>query len=160
MINSIVAVDQNFGIGFQGKLPWPRLKDDMLFFKNKTENTFIIMGSNTWRSLPKKLPNRINCVISKFNQNGADFSFSAVEAAILFAKTNYPEKEIFIIGGQQIYDSTIDSIDNFYITEIDSKFVCDKFFNMKYVKDNYKNVKVLSSINDNDINYTIKEYKK
>lgn len=158
MINSIVAIDQNFGIGLQGKLPWPHLKNDMSFFKLKTYNNFIIMGSTTWRSLPKKLPNRINCVITRFNQTEADYCFSALEAAIVFAKTNFSEKEIFIIGGEQLYNSSMDIIDNFYITEIDHNFNCDKHFNLNYVKNKCNNVEIISTHTDNEISYTIKKY--
>lgn len=160
MINSIVAVDQHSGIGLLGKLPWPHLKNDMLFFKKLTENNFIIMGSSTWRSLPKKLPNRFNCVISRHSQPNADKSFSAIEAAIYYAKSQFSEKEIFIIGGEQLYNSTMDIIDNYYITEINQTFNCDKFFNTKYVKNNYKNVNLISTHEDNDISYTIRKYTK
>lgn len=160
MINSIVAVDQNSGIGLLGNLPWPHLKNDMLFFKKTTENNFIIMGSTTWKSLPRKLPNRFNCVISRHNQINADKCFSAIEAALFYAKTEFPEKEIFIIGGQQLYNSTMDIIDNFYITEINHSFNCDRFFNINYVKNNYKNVNIISEHNDNNISYTIKKYTK
>jgi dihydrofolate reductase len=159
MINSIVAVDKQSGIGFLGKLPWPHLKNDMKFFKSQTENNFVIMGSTTWRSLPNKLPNRINCVISRFKHD-ADLCFSALEASIFFAKKNHPEKEIFIIGGEKLYNSSMDIIDNFYVTEIDQSFNCDRFFNLDFVKNNYKNTSIISSHIDNDISYTIKKYSK
>lgn len=158
MINLIVAIDQNFGIGLQGELPWPHLKNDMLFFKSKTQNNFIIMGSTTWRSLPKKLPNRINCVISRFSHREADYCFSAIEAAIMFAKTTFPEKEIFIIGGEKIYNSSMEMVDNFYITEINHSFNCDRHFNFDFVKNKSKNVEIISTHTDNEISYTIKKY--
>lgn len=159
MINSIVAVDKHSGIGFLGKLPWPHLKNDMKFFKSQTENNFVIMGSTTWKSLPKKLPNRINCVISRFKHD-TDLCFSILEAAIFFAKKHHPEKEIFIIGGEKLYNSSMDIIDNFYVTEIDQSFDCDRFFNLDFVKNNYKNTSIISSHIDSDISYTIKKYSK
>ena len=66
-MNIIVAATKNMGIGFQNKLPW-HLKNELKYFKKKTigdGNNLIVMGKNTWLSLPKKpLPFRTSCVIS------------------------------------------------------------------------------------------------
>ena len=67
MLNIIVAYCKNRGIGAGNKLPW-RLKQDMLLFKKLTVgkgNNAVIMGKNTWLSLPKALPERSNFVISE-----------------------------------------------------------------------------------------------
>lgn len=159
MINSIVAVERSQGIGFQGSMPWPYLKTDMMWFKKLTTDQIVIMGANTWRSLPKKLSNRLNYVITRYRIEQADHCFSAIEAAMFHAQHTYPDKEIFIIGGQQLYDSTMDSIDRFFITEIDADFTCDKFFNYNYVKAKYPQVIEHSSYAD-PITHTMKEYTK
>lgn len=159
MINCIVAIEQNQGIGVNNSLPWPRLSADMQFFKKMTTNQVVIMGSLTWMSLPKKLPDRVNIVITRYNKCNADHCFSAIEAAILFAQTEYPDKEIFIIGGQQLYDSTLHMIDRFYVTEIKESFSCDKFFNFNYVKQNFPNIKLYYQNSENP-QFVINEYTK
>lgn len=159
MINCIVAIDQNQGIGYKNTLPWGRLKTDMSFFKSVTTNNVVIMGSNTWRSLPGKLKDRINIVISRVNHPNADHCFSAIEAALVFCQFEYKDKEIFIIGGQKIYNSTMDMVDKFYITEIQSSFTCDTFFNFDYVKRNFSQKNKLVEHNE-DTQYTINEYLK
>ena len=64
MFEIITAIDQNNGIGKNNSIPW-NLPKDLKHFKDITENSFVIMGRNTWNSLPKKpLPNRINIIIS------------------------------------------------------------------------------------------------
>lgn len=159
MINCIVAIEKNQGIGYNNSMPWPFLPDDMNWFKLLTSNNIVIMGSSTWKSLKKKLPNRINIVISKNNLYDCDHIFPSLESAIIYSNIEYKDKEIFIIGGQQLYDSSMSIIDNFYITEIDHDFKCDKFFNLDYVVKNYKQIKIISKY-QTPINYTIKEYKK
>ena len=65
MISAIVAVDKNWGIGFEGQL-LERLPPDMKYFKEITSNNAVVMGRKTWDSLPlKPLPNRLNLIITK-----------------------------------------------------------------------------------------------
>ena len=65
MINIIVAMTKDQGIGYNNKLPW-YIPDDLKRFKKLTSNSVIVMGRKTWDSLPiKPLPNRINYVLSK-----------------------------------------------------------------------------------------------
>ena len=56
MINCIVAVDRNQGIGLQGNMPWPHLKGDMIWFRRMTSGQVVIMGSTTYDGLGKSLP--------------------------------------------------------------------------------------------------------
>jgi len=65
-INAIVAVDEHWGIGKDGTMPWPHLSEDLKRFKKLTDGSMIVMGKNTWLSLPKRpLPGRENVVISR-----------------------------------------------------------------------------------------------
>lgn len=160
MISCIVAVDNNQGIGFQGSMPWPHLKGDMKWFKQKTTNQIIIMGRKTWQSIgSKNLPNRINIVISSNFIQEADRCFSSPDKALDFCNLFYPNKEIFIIGGSTIYDHFLKSIQRFYITEIDQTYECDTFFNLNFVKKNFTNIKE-HAIFSEPLTYTIKEYNK
>lgn len=158
MINGIVAIERNQGIGFEGQMPWPRLAGDMRWFKEKTTDQIVIMGRKTWESIgSKNLPNRINIVISRNFIEEADRCFSDTDRALDFCKMFYPYKEIFIIGGSAIYEHYLDIIDRFYITEIDADYHCDKFFDLKYVQENFTKVKEHATFID-PIKYTIKEY--
>jgi dihydrofolate reductase len=162
MINCIVAVENNQGIGFNGQMPWPHLKGDMSWFRQVTTNQVVIMGSTTWKSIGyKPLPNRINLVLSKSTDysgdKAADHTFSDPDTALVFCENEYPDKEIFIIGGSIIYQTYLDIVDRFFITEIDQDYQCDTFFNLKYVKENFTKVKEHATF-INPIKYTIKEY--
>lgn len=164
MINCIVAIEKNQGIGYNNSMPWPYLKGDMEWFKKSTSGNIVIMGSSTFKSLNyKPLPNRINVVLSRTTdysgQGKADHTFSDPETALIFCEHEYPDKEIFIIGGSEIYQIYTTMIDKFYITEIDYAFQCDKFFNLSYVQNNCKTVKELVKFTE-PIPYTIKEYTK
>lgn len=163
MINCIVAVERNQGIGFNGSMPWPHLKGDMSWFKNITSGGIVIMGSTTWRSLNcRPLPNRINVVLSSYmdysGHNRADHTFSDPNTALVFCENEYPDKEIFIIGGSAVYRTYLDIIDRFYVTEIDADYNCDTFFDLNYVKENFTRVTERAKFIE-PVPYVIKEYK-
>lgn len=163
MISAIVAVERSQGIGFQNSMPWPLLKEDLKWFKQNTVGNIVIMGSKTFESIGKPLPNRINVVLSKNKnykyQGGSDHSFTDSDTALLFCQQEYPDKEIFVIGGSEIYNQFLYHVDRFLITEIDEDFVCDRFFNLDYVRKNFTKVKKHATFTD-PILYTIKEYTK
>lgn len=163
MITGIVAVERNQGIGYNNSMPWPHLKGDMSWFRKNTTNNVVIMGSKTWDSIGKHLPERINVVISKSKDygfyGGADHTFSDPENALVFCGKEYPDKEIFIIGGSAIYDLYVPFMNRFFITEINAEYKCDKFFNLAYVQKNFTKVIEHAKFND-PITYTIKEYRK
>ncbi len=158
MINCIVAVEKNRGIGFNGSMPWPRLAGDMRWFKEKTTDQIVIMGRKTWESIgSKNLPNRINIVISRQFIEEADRCFSDTDRALGFCTMFYPYKQIYIIGGSAIYEAYLDIVDRFYITEIDAEYECDTFFDLDYVQSNFTKVTEHATFNE-PIKYTIKEY--
>lgn len=162
MIYCIVAVDNNQGIGYNGQLPWPRLSRDMQWFKDKTTDNIVIMGSTTWHSLNKPLPNRINVVISSRLQVNSNLTFSDPIDAIAELKERYRKKDIYIIGGQTLYDSVKELVDIFYITEIDADYTCDKFFDLEYVQKTCTTVTDIlqCTVTEAIPAYKIKEYKK
>lgn len=126
-ITLIAAVARNRAIGYRNKLIY-WLPDDLKRFKQLTTGHTIIMGSNTFRSLPKgALPNRRNIVLSR---RGGDFpgteQFSSLEAAIA-ACTN--DETVYIIGGEMLYRESISLADTLCLTEIDdTPAEADAFF--------------------------------
>lgn len=160
MINGIVAVERNQGIGFNGSMPWPHLRGDMAWFKKITTNHIVVMGSVTWESLGKPLPNRINIVVSRTkNFEAADHTFSNPNLIVDYCQKEYPDKEIFVIGGSAIYQHFMDDIGKFFVTEIEADYVCDRYFNLTYIKENFKteieHVKFFQPVE-----FTLKEYRR
>lgn len=120
MINIIAAITDNNALGKDNKLLF-RLKKDMTHFKNITTDNVVIMGRKTYESLGKTLPNRVNIVLSRNMKSNEDFyTFDSIEKAIEWSKENYPQKEIFIIGGASVYDKALkdDIVDKLYMTKI------------------------------------------
>ncbi len=120
MIYIIVATDKNLAIGNQNKLLfW--LPNDLKRFKELTTGNTIIMGRNTFLSLPKgALPNRRNIVLS--TRKDASFpgaeTFSSLEEAI---NNCSKEEKVFIIGGASVYKQALPLADVLCITEIDAE---------------------------------------
>tara|TARA_Y100001972_G_C7638835_1_gene320905 strand:+ start:376 stop:1764 length:1389 start_codon:yes stop_codon:yes gene_type:complete len=133
LFDIIVAFDHKRGIGSNNLLPW-NLSNDLHRFKTITTNNIIIMGKNTWNSLPKKpLPNRINIIISStLTDNNADYIFKTFEESLEYIKNNnnYKQKHIYVIGGSKLYETAINHslCDKIYTTEIYNTFDCDVFF--------------------------------
>lgn len=120
MINIIAAITDNNALGKNNKLLF-RLKKDMAHFKNITTDNVVIMGRKTYESIGKTLPNRVNIVLSRNMESNEDFyTFDSIEKAIEWSKENYPQKEIFIIGGASVYDKALkdDIVDKLYMTKI------------------------------------------
>lgn len=127
-ISIIAAVGQNNEIGSKNKLLW-HISSDLKRFKELTTNHHILMGLNTFNSIGKILPNRISLILSyqKMTIDGA-YVFQSIDDAIEHAK-NASENELFIIGGGQIYNQTINLVDKMYITKVNQSFPeADTFF--------------------------------
>jgi len=134
MISAILAIDINDMIGNNGLLPWPRIREDMKWFKSKTEHNVVVMGRTTWESLGKYAPleNRINVVVSSKFIDGAHKVISEnVLEEIQLLEIEYPNKEIFIIGGAMLYDSTESILDKVYLTKILDEFGGDVAINSR-----------------------------
>lgn len=128
MIHAIAAMSQNRVIGINNKLPW-NIPEDLKHFREVTRNSVVIMGRKTYESIGKPLPNRINIVISRNIKNIFDkdiYIVSSKDEALTLAKKFY--KEIFIIGGEQIYTMFISDIEHIYLTIVHVTIVGDAFF--------------------------------
>ncbi|PAD36719.1 dihydrofolate reductase [Terribacillus saccharophilus] len=128
MISLLFAMDQNRGIGYENDLPW-RLPRDLRFFKEKTTGQIIVMGRKTLDSMNGALPNRTNVVLTR------DKAFKADGVTILHdvnavkeLADEHSEKEIFIIGGSEIFSQTLEIADRIYMTYIEESFPADTYF--------------------------------
>ena len=120
MISAIVAVDNNWGIGFNGDL-LEHIPEDLRYFKEITENNWIVMGRKTWDSLPKKpLPNRPHLVITNNPMSYEDIDeviFAKIGQAKLIMNTQ-KGIDFFVIGGGQIYEKLLPMCNRVYVTKI------------------------------------------
>lgn len=117
-IIGIVAVAENYAIGKDGKLPW-HYPADLKHFKETTTGHAVVMGMNTWRSLGKPLPNRLNIVLSRSAQidRAENLIFLRSEKeAIDLAK--FLSCDLFVIGGQKTYAEFAEMIDAWIVTKV------------------------------------------
>ena len=121
-LNIIVAIcKENRGIGLNNKLPW-NYPEDLKYFSRITKgngNNAIIMGRNTFESIGKTLPKRTNIILSKtLTSNEKYLIFENIIDSLSYCKSQNFD-EVFIIGGESIYNQTIHLVDSIYVTEID-----------------------------------------
>ena len=120
MISAIVAVDNNWGIGFNGDL-LEHIPEDLKYFKELTSGNTVVMGRKTWDSLPKKpLPNRHNLVITKdpsiYELTNEVWFYTLRQIEVLMLKNK--NVNYFVIGGGQIYEKLLPLCDRVYVTKI------------------------------------------
>ncbi len=118
MISLIAAIGKNNELGKGNTLLW-HMPADMKFFRDTTRGHTVVMGRKTFESLKGPLPKRRNIVITRdknYKTNGIEVVHS-LEEALGQIRT---EKEVFIIGGAEIYKQAIDYADKLYITHVDA----------------------------------------
>ena len=155
MFSLIAAIGKNRELGNQGDLVF-HFKEDMRFFRETTLHHKVIMGRKTWESLPGKLKDRTNIVISRHAIDGADESISDIPAFI--AAHQDTEEEIFIIGGGSIYAEFLPYAKHLYLTEINASAPADTLFpdfdKSKYSKE------ILKKGSENGLDFSIVRYTK
>ena len=154
----IAAVAKNRVIGRQGKIPW-HIKDDLLHFKNLTTASAVIMGRKTYESIGKPLPNRTNIVMTKrpgrlkdirevYNKN------QALAVALEFSK------DIYIIGGENIYREFLPLAKKMFLTEIALEVSGDTHFPEWAKKEWIEVSRINKEDQSQDIKYSFVEYKR
>jgi len=127
-LSLLVAADENNVIGKNNKLPW-HLPNDLKYFKNLTWAMPILMGRKTFESIGKPLPGRKTIVITR-NKNWKHKDVTVVHSvseATEAAKV-YEVKEVFVIGGAEIFNSAFNNANRIYLTRIHYQFRGDVFF--------------------------------
>lgn len=117
-ISLLVAATENNVIGKDNKLLW-HLPNDLRYFKNLTYGGVMLMGRKTFESIGKPLPGRVNIVISanpSFNAKGIIKAASIEEGLARAQETNC--REIFVIGGGDIYRQMMNMADKIYMTRV------------------------------------------
>lgn len=165
--NIIVAICENNGIGYNNSLPW-NIREDLKIFSKLTRgnnNNAIIMGRNTFESLPNNfLPKRDNLILSSSiiidekREDNIIKTFDNINSIVEFCNSkNY--QEVWIIGGQLIYESFLrkNIINKLFITKINKKYLCDKFFYYNEKEWKLAANEKLENIENIDINLLIYE---
>jgi dihydrofolate reductase len=173
MFELIVAHDNELGIAKNGTIPW-NIKDDMKFFREKTINNAVIMGKNTFFSLPRlqPLPKRLNIVLTRtpemyksYQEMYPNIFFTSDENIHLVLEKNReifskkyninPEFTIFFIGGSEIYKKCAPICDTLWITKINKVCDCDLFLSVDVNEKKYN----AETIVKND-DFTITKFEK
>ncbi|WBV59819.1 dihydrofolate reductase [Chryseobacterium camelliae] len=127
MTTIVVAMGENNEIGFENQLLW-HLPKDLKHFKDLTSGHPIIMGRKTYESIGKPLPNRTNIVVSRqkdWFEEGI-LIVGSLKEAVKFAKKI--DEEVFIIGGGNIYEQTMDAADRLEVTLVKADLQADTYF--------------------------------
>ncbi|MBE5749291.1 MAG: dihydrofolate reductase [Clostridiales bacterium] len=127
-MKAIVAVDKNWGIGKNNGLLFS-IPEDMKFFRKTTLNKIVVMGGNTLRSFPggNPLKNRTNIVLSRKIERDDCTVVKSYDQLFSVLK-NYPQDEIFIIGGASVYKEMLSFCSEIFVTKVDADGNADVFF--------------------------------
>ncbi len=156
MISLIAAIGKNNELGKDNDLLW-HIKDDLENFKNLTMGKYIVMGANTYYSLPKKLKGRKYIVLSKkIKVIEQGMVFSSFEDLLNFIKLQ--KEEVMIIGGASIYSLFMPFCDKIYLTEIEDSKEADVYF-PKFDKRKFQR-KVLEEKKCGDLKYKFVVYER
>jgi len=135
-VSIIAAMDEKRGIGKDNKIPW-HIREDLIKLKRLTKDHVVILGRKTYDSMVfyynrsgKPMPGKLYIVVThdtgyKPARDNA-ITVRSVEEGIEKAKQD--QNEIFIIGGQSIFEQTIGIADKLYLTIVEGDYSCDTFF--------------------------------
>jgi dihydrofolate reductase len=163
-MNIIVAVDKKWGIGNKGKLLVSIPRDKKLF-REETTGKVIIMGHNTLLSLPgaQPLAGRKNIVLSRDSSlsiKGATV-LNSVDACIDYLKkNNIKDSDVFVIGGESVYNDFLPYCDIAHITYIDYEYEADRHFLNLDISNEWSLVLETEEETYFDIPYTFRLYKR
>lgn len=134
----VIACDPEGGIGYKNRLPWDKIQGDLPRFKKLTQNSVVVMGRNTWESLPvKPLSKRVNYVLTSDPyslpyrvKHDLIFGFNDINILSRF------NQNACIIGGAKLVEASWKYITSVHLTRTFAKYTCDSFIDLvKLVKD-------------------------
>ena len=129
----ILAMDPSGGIGYKNNLPWKKLEGDLSRFKTLTTDQVVVMGRNTWDSLPKKpLPHRLNFVVTS---KALDLPYGAIAVKDLSPFKYFPN--CWLIGGAKLVNTSWEYIDEIHLSRTHAHFDCDTFIDVIQLESRY-----------------------
>lgn len=154
MISIIACVGKNGELGKNNGLCF-HLKEDMAFFRSKTIDHAVVMGSNTYRSIGGPLKGRVNYVLTR---DPNILTAGAIQCTDLVKFLTNMREDIFVIGGASVYAQALPYADRLLLTEVDASADADVFF-PEFNKDEYTR-EVLKEGEENGLHYRMVEYTK
>lgn len=149
MISLIAAVGKNNELGLDNHLIF-NIPGDLKFFRNTTLGKTVIMGRKTYESIGKPLPKRINIVVSNSLKETDGITIINSFEEVLEKYLN-SEEEVFIIGGESLYNYFINYAQNIYLTKVYANAVADKYF-PKFNENDYEQT-LLGENKENNLEY-------
>lgn len=128
-LSLIAAVGSDWGLGKDGELLFS-IKEDMQFFRRTTTGNVVVMGRKTLESFPnqKPLKNRVNIVLTKNKNYKAEGAVVVNSTKELFSELEkYADRELFCIGGGEIYALLLPYCETAYITKVNAEKEADTF---------------------------------
>ncbi len=124
----IAAIGKNNELGKNNDLIW-HIKEDLNFFKKNTTGHHVVMGKNTFLSLPKMLSNRTHLVLSTGDYQFSKDVISLRSIEEFFEKVKEINDDIYVIGGAFVYSQFVPLADELILTEIDDEYLdADVYF--------------------------------
>ena len=126
MLSLIVAISDNQVIGREGQLPW-HLSADLKRFKRLTMGHHIVMGRKTYDSIGRQLPGRTSIVLTRQPDWAVEGVVTATDFASALTQAG-DDEEVFVIGGNQIYQLALPLVDRLYVTRVHATVQGDTYF--------------------------------
>lgn len=152
------------GIGKNNSIPW-HIPGELKHFAQVTKGGVVIMGRNTWNSLPRKpLPNRVNIIVSTtMQEKDAPNAVicSSLQTALDYVTLNYSLLPTFVIGGSALYREALLHADcnRVYVTRINQDVDCDTHFPLHILHERFQKVDALTKYSSyNSIDYSMVEF--
>lgn len=127
MISLLVAHDPDHVIGKNNELPW-HIPEDLAYFKKMSMGKAMVMGRKTFESIGRPLPGRLSIIVTRNETYTAEGAVVVHDLKEAISKGQEFSNEVMIIGGAEIFRTTMEIADRLYITAIQSKFEGDTFF--------------------------------
>lgn len=160
-MKTIVAVDNNWGIGKDGGL-LVNLPGDLKYFKEQTLGKVVVMGRTTFESLPGKKPlkDRVNIVLSRNEDFQPDCTKCKSMGELFKTLEAYDMEDVFIIGGADIYRQFLPYCSSHLVTKINGVFEADKFFENLDLRTDLELVGMSEPVSENGVEYRFAEYRR
>lgn len=155
-LSLIAAIGKSNELGLNNKLLW-HIKEDLEFYKKTTINKNIIMGRNTFESMPANaLKNRKPIILTtkEINTNIDIKIYNNID--LLIEYVNNSKEEYIVVGGAKVYSELLKYVDTMYLTEIDKNFNADTYFPI--FDTNEWDSTIIKDCMENDIPYKRKVY--
>lgn len=159
-MNLIASVDNNWGIGNKGGL-LVKIKKDLVWFKELTQNKVVVYGRETIETFPsqKPLKNRINILLTRdltYQMDGAIIVYSIED--LFSTLKSYEMNDVYVIGGQSIYEQLLPYASKAYITKIYHSFTADRYFPDLSKSEEWKLLKKGEVLEENGIQFSFNLY--